>query len=179
MMMNEKKTHRDHIFGRVDLKDAIYSYVSNGVTLDGDMEHIAYWQRYFNKEWYDQTGFSVVAETKTTSPTFISEKTFKPLAYYHPLIVLGSPHTLRYLHELGFETFGHLYDEGYDDIMSYPQRFNAVCAVIDEILPNYKTLFIGRETQEILKHNHDLFFSDSIDRRVVDEIITQILEFVE
>jgi hypothetical protein len=179
MLMNMTRPHRDQIFNKVSLTNAIYSYVSKGITLDEDMEHIDHWQRYLNNTWYDKTAFSVVVETYVTSPTFISEKTFKPLAYYHPMVVLGSPYTLKYLHDLGFETFAHLYDESYDEIANYSQRFNAVCDVIDEILPYYKTLFTDDITQEILKHNHNLFFSKSIEQQFVDDIVKQILEFIE
>ena len=179
MLMNLQRPHRDDIIKRVNLTDAIYSYVGHGITLDDDMEHVDHWQRHLSSTWYNNTSFSLVVETTVNQTTFISEKTFKPLAYYHPFVVLGSPNTLTYLHELGFQTFDYLYNEEYDKILDYNQRIDAICDLVDSMVQHHKTMFTNSRTREVLKHNHDLFFNDSIEQRFVNDIITQILDFVE
>jgi hypothetical protein len=179
MLLNLVKFHRDAIIGKINLTDALYSYIGRGIYIDGDVEHIGSWQRFFNPNWYDNTSFSVVVETTTNAPTFISEKTFKPFAYYHPFILWGSPNTLQYVHELGFETFSHLFDEDYDTISDSIQRLNTICNLTKEILPNHKTMFLDKCTQDVLKHNHNLFFHDSIEQRFINDIVSQVLEFIE
>jgi hypothetical protein len=129
--------------------------------------------------WYNQTAFSVVVETFASLPTFISEKTFKPLAYYHPFILWGSPYTLKYLHELEFRTFPHVIDESYDSILDDTLRLHVICQQINELCQNYKTIFQDRQTQEILKHNHNLFFNASVLQRFKEEIVEQVLKFIE
>lgn len=179
MLMNLQRDHRDAIIKKINLTNSLYSYIEKKVFINDDVEHVAGWQRFCNTNWYDNTSFSMVVETKITSPTFISEKTFKPLAYYHPFLVWGSPYTLRYLHELGFETFSHLFDEDYDNVLDGNQRLTKICNLIEEILPNHKTMFLDKRTQDILKHNHDLFFHDSIEEKFINDIVSQVLEFIE
>lgn len=41
---------------------------------------------------------------------------------------------LRYLREMGFETFSDIWDESYDDIEDHQQRMEKVLEVIEEVL---------------------------------------------
>ena len=43
--------------------------------------------------------------------TFITEKTFKPIMYGHPFIVLGNPGIMSQLESWGFMTFNNLFDQ--------------------------------------------------------------------
>lgn len=178
MLMNLSKPHRDKILERINLNEALYSYIEKNIFIDNDVEHTGHWQRHFCPVWYNNTSFSVVVETQTDLPTFISEKTFKPIAYYHPFIVWGSPFTLQYLHELGFETFSHIIDESYDDMLDDKKRLSAVCFEIDKLLLDYKTVFDNKQTQDILKHNHNLFFHSSIVQRFEEEIVGEVSKFI-
>jgi hypothetical protein len=78
-------------------------------------------------EEYDDTWFSVVAETEM-SPRLhrITEKPFKPLLNFHPAILLGSPGSLGLLRAYGFQTFGDFFDESYDDEPDPRRRFDMV-----------------------------------------------------
>jgi hypothetical protein len=68
---------------------------------------------------YSETYFSVVSETnfyKLHQPgRFLSEKIFKPIAMYHPFVIVSVPGTLQLLKELGYKTFSPLIDESYDN----------------------------------------------------------------
>ncbi len=48
--------------------------------------------------------------------TFISEKTFRALAFPRPFIVIGQKHVLKNLHKMGFKTFSEIIDESYDEL---------------------------------------------------------------
>jgi hypothetical protein len=178
MLMNIQKNHRDKIFSAINLSNALYSYVDKNIFIDEDTDRTGAWQRYFNSSWYNATSFSVVVETTTTMPTFISEKTFKPLAYYHPFLVLGSPYTLQYVKEIGFETFGHIIDESYDVMLNDDLRLLHICGQVDNLLRYDKTIFNDLKTQKILEHNHNLFFDDSVGKKFEDEIVGEILKFI-
>lgn len=41
---------------------------------------------------------------------------------------------LRYLREMGFETFGDIWDESYDDIEDHGLRVQALLRILDDIL---------------------------------------------
>jgi hypothetical protein len=186
MLMRLKRPHRDQLLARTQpfLADSLHSYTSQGimmtndVVIDGDVE-----QRYINPDWYQSTEFSLVAESNLTSPTFMSEKTFKPIAFNHPFIVWGSPGTLAYLHKSGFETFDHVIDETYDTIVDNSQRLDNIITVIDKLFldfKNEKVLFADEITKQKLEHNRAHFYNQELlVKMFTQEAIEPILEFIE
>jgi hypothetical protein len=65
---------------------------------------------------YQNTYFSVASETFFFNGPgrFFSEKTFKPVAYMHPFILMSQPNSLEVLRQLGYKTFHPFIDESYD-----------------------------------------------------------------
>jgi hypothetical protein len=69
-----------------------------------DAELVSDMHNFFTKKdmWMD-TYFSVVSETSASDDwCFITEKTVRPMIYYHPFIVWGNPGTLNRLRKLGY-----------------------------------------------------------------------------
>lgn len=184
MPMNLVKPHRTDFVKAVEhlLDNMMWSYVGTGRQLpnDGDMTD---WntQRRFNAEWYDQTYLSMVVETLVRrgskhTPIFITEKTMKPLAFEHPLIVYGNRGTLRQLRSWGFATFDNLWDESYDETVNQEQR----CADIVKLLETIKIQSHDPETLRRLEHNRNHFYNrEIVIDRVVKEIIEPIIEYAE
>ncbi len=76
---------------------------------------------------FETSWFSVVTETEMLArPCRITEKPFRALVNFHPIVVLGNPGALRLIRELGFESFGGLFDESYDDEPDPRARFERV-----------------------------------------------------
>lgn len=65
--------------------------------------------------------------------SFITEKTAKCLYSMMPFIVVGPPHTLKSLKELGYKTFDSIWDETYDNCIGDENRMNAIKKTILEI----------------------------------------------
>lgn len=185
MLMRLKRPHRDQLLVRTQpfLTDSLYSYTSQGIMMDddviigGDVE-----QRYINPQWYESTFFSLVAESNLTCPTFMSEKTFKPIAFEQPFIVWGSPGTLTYLKRSGFETFEHVIDETYDSMVDNNQRLDSIIKLISELFVDFKNgkkLFDDTITKQKLKHNRAHFYNQKL---LLDmfkkEAVDPILEFI-
>jgi len=172
------------------LGQAFYSYNSRGITIAGDKtpEENTPWQRYMNPEWYDKTAFSVVVESYMRNTidggemiTEVSEKIFKPLAYYHPFIVAGSAHTLDYLEAQGFATFDTWFDQSYDHILNDRTRLATVCNEINNAVTRWNRNELGWDAETIRRteHNHAHMFDRAlVERRFVAEIINPVLEFV-
>lgn len=81
----------------------------------------------FTEHLFEDTYFSVVSETDISSSiTFISEKIWKPIINLHPFIVIGSPNTLKLLHEFDFETFPEIFDESYDQEKNPSKRIEMI-----------------------------------------------------
>ena len=134
-------------------------------------------QRYFNPAWYDSTHFSIVSETTTYSKysLHVTEKTFKPISFYHPFVVFGQTGTLAYLHELGFETFENLFDESYDTVEDQPTR---LAQIVDNV-QNFKEQAYDKLTREKLRHNHNLFYNaDRVQQMLVTDVVNPLLDYV-
>jgi hypothetical protein len=115
------------------------------------------------------TFFSVVPETVffdaywcvNKNHLFVTEKTYKSIAH-NPTIVLGRPHTLKYLKSLGFKTFSDIFDESYDNIENDWDRYEAVMSLVEtlckmdyiELKSKYEKSF------EVILHNQRVFLND-------------------
>lgn len=79
--------------------------------------------------------FEIVTETYflNESTLNITEKTIKPILRFQMFIIVGSPHILSALHELGFQTFSPYIDETYDTITDPVQRFICIMKEIDRL----------------------------------------------
>jgi len=177
MPMRLKRNNRDQLFKVMQpfLDNFIFSYIGNGIQLPGDLNiNDVNLQRYLNPSWYNDTYFSIVAETIVEGDQiFVTEKTFKPIAFYHPFIISGQPGVLEFLKNLGFETFENLFDESYDNVQEFENRLN----ILVENVKNFKKQPYDSMTLGKLEHNHNLFFNEQvINDRIIAEIINPILE---
>jgi hypothetical protein len=88
-----------------------------------------------NEKYYSETFCSFVNETyidENTDP-FFTEKIFKPIMYGHPFLVFSSSEALKLLGDLGFETFGDVFDESYDQIENPHLRFEHLLREVQKI----------------------------------------------
>ena len=186
MPMGLRKESHDLLFDRVTnyLDDFVYSYIERlGRYLPNDAPTNFYGltmqnQRYFNPEWYDDTYFSLVSETRIDNQfeLHITEKTFKPIAFYHPFLIWGQPKVLEHLTSLGFETYDNLFDESYDLEFDNIKRLNKILNNIK----SFKYVEFDSITNQKANHNHQLFFNiDIVKVRVKKEIVDPIIEFFE
>jgi hypothetical protein len=79
---------------------------------------------------YKDTTFSLVSETHyfdfENNGRFITEKTFKPMAYHHPFILISKPFSLKLLQDLGYKTFSPFIDESYDEEIDDVKRLHLI-----------------------------------------------------
>jgi hypothetical protein len=182
MPMRLRRPHRTMLYNCMIpyLDDFVWSYVAEGRQLPRDQD-LSDWQtqRYFNSSWYDSTCFSLVAETQVDStvdqPVFITEKTFKPIAFKHPFMILGNNRTLAHLHSLGFETYENLFDESYDN-QNLEEKLKTITANVQAFVKQPH----DQLTLDKIQHNHNRFFdSELVKQRLVNEIILPIVEYAK
>lgn len=179
MTINRAKTERDIIIDRLGtrLENFIWSYKDKRLPDDVSCDDPNY-QRFFNPDWYDTTWMSLVIESSINPErcSFLTEKTYKPCAYYHPFVVLGSAGMLQTIKSQGFETFDNLFDESYDKLESFDQRLSLILDVIDSVqIDHYDIL-----TLQKLTHNHNHFFDQKlVKQRIINEIVEPLLEYAE
>lgn len=159
-------------------KEAFVSLVDRDVFLPGEYGEIEDMtsQRKMNPDWYDRTLFSIAVETCPAedehSSLFITEKTYKPLAFFHPFMTVNKPRSLQWLREQGFETYDNIFDESYDEDEDVFVR-------IDKVLANIHHFEYDALTLEKMEHNHHWFYNeDEVRRRAESEIINPIREFL-
>lgn len=179
LLMHLKKLHRDWLFKKLDVNKLLFSYVMAGFRINDDTDiNDSSWQRYFNPDWYNCTAFSIVAETTVcnSEPLFVTEKTFKPIAFQHPFIIFGQTGVLKYLKSLGFETFENIFDESYDNVYEIDTRLKNIVEQIN----NYSHKNYDLLTIEKMQHNKELFFNEELVKtKIIKEIIEPILEYAE
>ena len=106
---------------------------------------------------HSQSFISIVTETYfyDTNSIHITEKTFKPISFCQPFILLSTPNSLKYIKSLGFKTFNTYWDESYDKIKDPNQRMLAVIDVIKTI-SKWSTPLIHefyKDVQSIVDYN--------------------------
>jgi hypothetical protein len=111
-----------------------------------------------------------------TSAVFFSEKVFNAINFYQLFAYLGAPHSLAYLHSLGYETFGDIIDESYDSLEDHGQRLFAYTQSVTDFLKQpIETIRLAYEKSvDKLHHNKVLLNSQRPDREFT-QILAQAL----
>ena len=104
--------------------------------LPGDNSKEQLWDNNLWEKHYKDTAVEIVMETNQTPDTFfITEKTFRPIAYGKLFLVIGSPQFEQNLKRMGFDIFDDIIDKKYDSESSY-YRVEAVFKSLGELLRN-------------------------------------------
>jgi len=75
---------------------------------------------------YQQSWFTVVIDSHVSDRLHrITEKPFKPLLNFHPMILLGAVGARRLVEAYGFESFPGMFDETFDEAPTLRERFHA------------------------------------------------------
>jgi len=79
--------------------------------------------------------WNIVMETylNATGGVFLTEKTFKPIKYGQPFVILGTTNSLQYLQEQGYKTFSPWIDESYDQEQDVRFRWYAIMEITRKI----------------------------------------------
>jgi len=130
---------------------------------------------------YKNSYFSLVAETEFFERFggSCTEKILKPIQQLHPFLLLGRPHTLRYLKSYGFKTFSEFWDESYDNEEVDSKRLIKVYDVFREL--NEKTdenwIDMYKGLKDILIYNRNLLKSYSY--KSDDIIYKNLIKYLE
>jgi hypothetical protein len=115
-------------------------------------------------DFYQSSYFSIVSETNfytgpnKESGVFLSEKTFKPIAHFHPFMVISVPGTLEKLKELGYKTFHPFIDESYDLESNDFERLRKILKEVSRLskMPPEDVSNFIKHTAYITEHNFNI-----------------------
>ena len=140
-----------------------------------------------NENLFLDSYISIVTETSFyIDNDFISEKVWKPLYQFHPFIVVGRPHLLKYLKEIGFKTFDWIIDETYDTIDDNDLRMEMIVNEIKRLnnlsLEDISNLI--KNNFSVLEHNHNLLNklgskTESIEQFVIENIKNNSYSYID
>lgn len=113
-------------------------------------------------EHYANSYFQIVLETHfdadNSGGTFLTEKTFKPIKNCQPFVLFAPAHSLAQLRKMGYQTFDHVIDPSYDNILDNNQRWNQVMAVIAH-LHTQDLHALYQQCSDHVQHNQQIFLS--------------------
>ena len=108
---------------------------------------------YLKAELYQDTYFSLVTETVHDYPySFRTEKIWKPIAIGHPWIAVANQGFYRDLHNLGFQTFGSVIDETFDQIENNADRLDRIVQIVQDLCQQDLASFLD-SCYNICKYN--------------------------
>ena len=122
----------------------------------------------------------LVSETVATGRRqHLTEKTFKPICLRMPFIIVGTAGSLKYLRSYGFRTFGHLWDESYDDEIHNDQRIEKIAFTLKamDILPPEEKQRLFDMAKEICEYNYNHFYNGGFEQILWKELQEMLNEF--
>ncbi len=123
---------------------------------------------YTNNKLLAKSGKPLNEPTK-----FISEKTFKPIVYLQPFIIISVPNFLPLLHNLGYKTFHPFIDESYDKEVNDYKRMMMIIREIEKF-SSYSRIELAEfldQTWYICQHNFKQLFKNT---HLVDRLVTKL-----
>ena len=161
----------DDLFNFMDKAELINYFFHSGQTYQemisikpySDIDQIATPPIIFGKSnfnWskvYEKIAIEIVCET-STSPNCMdhSEKTWRPICYKRPFLLIGSPRQLDHLKKLGFRTFEGIIPEDYDQLLGI-QRVDRVFEILTQLIESNSINSLLEQCADILEHNYNAF----------------------
>ena len=122
-------------------KDSLITGKPNG--------HVKVGSNDFQQEFYKRIGIDIVTETAFNYPyPSTTEKILRPLINKRMFLLVGAPHTLKFIKTKGFKTFEPFIDETYDTIEDPIDRMQVLLQEIDRLV----TLPIDSIRKEVLQY---------------------------
>jgi len=86
------------------------------------------------KHLYDNSLVNIITETYFFNKIIhITEKTYKPIAFMQPFIMVAAAGSLKHIKDMGFKTFEDFWDETYDLEVDDKKRFTMIVSLIETI----------------------------------------------
>ena len=134
------------------------------------------------------TNFAEAADSLVYVPTetvffgqrlHITEKTFKAIAMEMPFVLMATAGSLEYMRSYGFQTFGNVFDESYDEETDDRLRVEKVVKLLkdlDELSPKERQQ-IHQACLPAVEHNYNHFYQGGFSNVLWTELTNMLNEF--
>jgi hypothetical protein len=112
----------------------------------------------FNRNLYEKTFFNLLSETHYDVKTiFLSEKVFKCIAWYSPILFVTTPHSVEWFKKLGYKSFEPYFNEEYDKEENHGKRMLMILDEVERICKMSKNEILDwyGNQQDILEYNYN------------------------
>ena len=121
---------------------------------------------YVSYDLYADSYFQIVIETHfdadQSGGTFITEKTWKPIKFGQPFVVVGPAGTLSALRAAGYQVFDDVLDNTYDTIQNNTKRWIAIRNLLASMQKQGVAKLFNQCQADIL-HNQQMFESRTVE----------------
>lgn len=91
--------------------------------------------QFSTEQYYRDSLINIINETYFFDKRIhLTEKTWKPIAFKQPFIIIGATGSLQHMKDLGFKTFDHFWDESYDQEKNDLRRLQKIFEVFKSIV---------------------------------------------
>lgn len=105
---------------------------------------------------YNNSYINIINETYFFNDIIhLTEKTYKPIAFRQPFIMIAAPGSLKHVQDMGFKTFGEFWDESYDSESDHNKRFEMIIEIVKDIASwdDAKMVEFSNRVKSILDYN--------------------------
>ena len=106
--------------------------------------------------YYENSLVNIISETNFfNNEIHLNEKTYKPIAFKQPFIMMGAPKSLQHVKDMGFKTFDKWWNEDYDLIHNHVERMKAIVNIVEQISQwtNEQKIKFTYEVKDIVDYN--------------------------
>jgi hypothetical protein len=111
----------------------------------------------------------------------LTEKIFKPICLRMPFVLSSTQGSLKYLRSYGFQTFGNIWDESYDDEIDDTRRIEKIATLLKNIdsksIEEKNKLF--RACHATVEHNYNHFYGGEFEKILWRELTTMLAQIKE
>lgn len=115
----------------------------------------------------------LVTESTIGPAVFVTEKTWRPIAYEQLFLVFGNPGTIEFLRNQGVDVFDDLIDHSYDNEQDWKIRCHKVHAELEKLLKK-DLMDLYAQTESRRKTNKQNFYNHKFDLQYRNAIETAI-----
>ena len=147
------------------------------------------WVDEFPNKLFNESMISLVSETlfQTFNETslFYSEKTFRPMMYYHPVLIFGQPELNISLKHVGFKTYDKYFDLGFDVTKNHYERLDSQIEHLENLNDKLSMMSISQridwllQDRETLEYNREELKVNTFNKKkmsILEDIVRSITE---
>jgi len=147
------------------------------------------WAGESSTKLFDESMISLVSETLfetyNESSLFFSEKTFKPMNHYHPVIIFGQPEINVSLKQIGFKTYDKYFDLSFDSTQCHFDRIDSQIEQLEVLHDQLSMMSISQrvdwllQDRETLVHNKEALQDNQFNKNkltILNNIVRSITE---